>query len=55
MLMCTHCCHSNGQIDCIKLLLRKGVKCVPDNNGVSPIELCVIVSVVMFGLYNDRG
>ena len=26
------------------------MKCVPDNDGVSPIELCVIVSVLMLGM-----
>ena len=49
--VCAHHYHRNGQADCIKLLLRKGVKCVTDNNGVSPVELCVTVSIVMFSFY----
>ena len=34
----------HGQLKCVRLLLERGAKVVPDNEGVSPLELCAQVT-----------
>jgi len=35
--------HRHGQLKCVRLLLERGARIVPDNEGVSPLELCAQV------------
>jgi len=35
--------HRHGQLVCVRLLLELGARIVPDNEGVSPLELCAQV------------
>jgi len=35
--------HRHGQLVCVRLLLERGARIVPDNEGVSPLELCAQV------------
>ena len=42
-----HACvpiHRHGQLKCVRLLLERGARMVPDNDGVSPLELCAQVT-----------
>ena len=32
--------HRHGQLKCVRLLLEREARMVPDNEGVSPLELC---------------
>ena len=34
----------HGQLKCVRLLLERGARMVPDNEGVSPLELCAQVT-----------
>ena len=37
----------HGQLKCVRLLLERGARVVPDNEGVSPLELCAQVAATV--------
>ena len=37
----------HGQPKCVRLLLERGARVVPDNEGVSPLELCAQVAATI--------
>lgn len=39
---------SHGQRDTAQILLSRGAKYLPDNNGITPLDLCVQVSIATY-------